>query len=100
MAGTIVDTGTRPGTAAAPPTPAPVSEQGDEHGQVHAATRWGAFALSLGALGVVYGDIGTSPLYTVQLIFGGSSTLAPNANHVYGAISLIFWSLMTVVTLK
>jgi KUP system potassium uptake protein len=96
MAGTIVDTGTGPGH----PAPASAAEQPDEQGHGHSTTRWGAFALSLGALGVVYGDIGTSPLYTVQLIFGGSSTLAPNANHVFGAISLIFWSLMTVVTLK
>jgi len=100
MAGTIVDTGTRPGPATVPPVPVPAAEHTDEHRAGHAATRWGAAALSLGALGVVYGDIGTSPLYTVQLIFGGTSTLTPNANHVYGAISLIFWSLMTVVTLK
>src|SRR5207237_3537077 len=56
-------------------------------------------ALSLGALGVVYGDIGTSPLYTIQLIFT-SRPLAPSPAHVYGAISLIFLSLLTVVTLK
>ncbi|MGZ4431519.1 MAG: KUP/HAK/KT family potassium transporter, partial [Gaiellales bacterium] len=60
---------------------------------------WGAAALSLGALGVVYGDIGTSPLYTVQLVFTGHP-LAPTATHVYGAVSLIFWSLVMVVTLK
>jgi KUP system potassium uptake protein len=62
-------------------------------------TRWAAAALSLGALGVVYGDIGTSPLYTMQLIFTTHS-LAPTARHVYGAVSLIFWSLVMVVTLK
>ena len=61
--------------------------------------RLGALALSLGALGVVYGDIGTSPLYTVQLVFT-LHPLAPTATHVYGAISLIFWSLIMVVTLK
>ncbi len=60
---------------------------------------WGAAALSLGALGVVYGDIGTSPLYTEQLVFTGHP-LAPTASHVYGAVSLIFWSLVMVVTLK
>ena len=60
---------------------------------------WGSLALSLGALGVVYGDIGTSPLYTVQLIFT-VHPLSPDATHVYGAISLIFWSLVMVVTLK
>jgi len=97
MAGTIVDTGTRAGQPQAPAIPAP---HPDEQGHGHATTRWGAAALSLGALGVVYGDIGTSPLYTIQLIFGGVSTLAPTATNVYGAVSLIFWSLMTVVTLK
>ena len=63
------------------------------------AGRLGALALSLGALGVVYGDIGTSPLYTMQLVFT-LHPLAPTATHVYGAISLIFWSLIMVVTLK
>jgi KUP system potassium uptake protein len=63
------------------------------------SSHWGAAALSLGALGVVYGDIGTSPLYTMQLIFT-VHPLAPTATHVYGAVSLIFWSLVMVVTLK
>ena len=57
-------------------------------------------ALSLGALGVVYGDIGTSPLYTVQLIFSGDHPMAPSPLRVYGALSLIFWALLLVVTLK
>ena len=60
---------------------------------------WGSLALSLGALGVVYGDIGTSPLYTVQLLFT-VHPMAPDQAHVYGTISLIFWSLVMVVTVK
>jgi KUP system potassium uptake protein len=64
-----------------------------------AGPRWRAAALSVGALGVVYGDIGTSPLYTIQLVFG-VHPLAVTPAHVYGAISLVFWSLLTVVTLK
>jgi KUP system potassium uptake protein len=72
--------------------------------QAHTASRrssrWGAFALSLGALGVVYGDIGTSPLYAVQLIFTGDHPMTPSPLRVYGAISLIFWALMLIVTLK
>ena len=56
--------------------------------------------LSLGALGVVYGDIGTSPLYTVQLIFSGDHPMAPSPLRVYGALSLIFWALALIVTLK
>ncbi len=63
------------------------------------SSHWRTAALSLGALGVVYGDIGTSPLYTMQLIFT-VHPLAPTATHVYGAVSLIFWSLVMVVTLK
>jgi KUP system potassium uptake protein len=61
---------------------------------------WGGAALSLGALGVVYGDIGTSPLYTIQLIFTGDHPMAPTQPRVYGALSLIFWALLLVVTLK
>ena len=57
-------------------------------------------ALALGALGVVYGDIGTSPLYTVQTIFAGGHPLQPNAANVYGTTSLIVWSLVMIVTLK
>jgi KUP system potassium uptake protein len=60
---------------------------------------FGAAVLSLGALGVVYGDIGTSPLYTVQLAFT-SHPLAPSPAHVYGVVSLIFWALVAIVTLK
>ena len=56
--------------------------------------------LSLGALGVVYGDIGTSPLYVMKTVFNPSFGLALNAANVIGIISLIFWSLMVVVTLK
>jgi KUP system potassium uptake protein len=61
--------------------------------------RWGGLVLSIGALGVVYGDIGTSPLYTMQLIFT-LHPLAPTRPHVYGALSLVFWSLLIVVTVK
>src|SRR6476659_11276575 len=70
------------------------------HAEGHTATGWASLALSLGALGVVYGDIGTSPLYTVQLIFSGDHPMAPSPLRVYGALSLIFWALALVVTLK
>ncbi len=77
-----------------------VHQRPGEHAKSRQASGWAAAALSLGALGVVYGDIGTSPLYTIQLIFSGTEDLAPSVSHVYGAISLIFWSLLMVVTLK
>lgn len=56
--------------------------------------------LMLGAIGVVYGDIGTSPLYTMKESFLGPHPLAVDAAHVFGVLSLIFWSLMLVVTVK
>ncbi len=57
--------------------------------------------LALGALGIVYGDIGTSPLYTVQTIFTQHGDAArTTAAGVYGVASLIFWSLMIVVSIK
>jgi len=57
-------------------------------------------ALTLGAIGVVYGDIGTSPLYTIQVIFSESTGIALNQTNIIGAISAVFWALMLVVTLK
>ncbi len=54
----------------------------------------------MGAIGVVYGDIGTSPLYTVKEIFAPATGVALNAHNLIGAVSVIFWALMLVVTLK
>ncbi|MFL5863181.1 MAG: potassium transporter Kup [Solirubrobacteraceae bacterium] len=61
----------------------------------------GKAVLALGALGIVYGDIGTSPLYTEQFIFTAHRQAAqPNVAGVYGIASLIFWTLMIEVSLK
>ena len=62
----------------------------------------GLAAMTLGALGVVYGDIGTSPLYTLHEIFVPVSGVGVplDAAHIVGAVSTIFWGLMLVVTLK
>ena len=57
-------------------------------------------ALALGALGVVYGDIGTSPLYTLREVFAPATGVPLDAAHLVGAVSVIFWGLMAVVTLK
>ncbi|HEX8841376.1 MAG TPA: potassium transporter Kup [Sphingomicrobium sp.] len=54
----------------------------------------------LGAIGVVYGDIGTSPLYTMKESFLGPHPLAVDPLHIFGVLSLIFWTLMMIVTLK
>ena len=57
-------------------------------------------ALSLGALGVVYGDIGTSPLYALREAFHGEHAVAVTPGNVLGVLSLVFWSLVIVVTIK
>jgi KUP system potassium uptake protein len=56
--------------------------------------------LMLGAIGVVYGDIGTSPLYAMKESFLGPHPLSVDRLHIFGVLSLIFWSLMLIVTVK
>ncbi len=56
--------------------------------------------LCLTALGIVYGDIGTSPLYALRECFTGTHGVAPTPENVLGVLSLVFWSLVIVVTLK
>ena len=56
-------------------------------------------ALTLGAIGVVYGDIGTSPLYALKEVFAhGHVPLTPQ--NIYGVLSLVFWTLTVVVSIK
>ncbi|MDB4987329.1 MAG: Kup system potassium uptake protein [Myxococcaceae bacterium] len=86
-----------PSTSFASASAAPTGLQ--EHGQAHSEDRSlkSLAALSLGALGIVYGDIGTSPLYALResLAHVGSSE-----KHVLGVVSLVFWSLILVVIVK
>ncbi|MEA3008340.1 MAG: system potassium uptake protein [Sphingomonadales bacterium] len=56
--------------------------------------------LALGAIGVVFGDIGTSPIYAFREAFTGHHELPPSAVNVFGVLSLIFWAMIIVVTLK
>jgi KUP system potassium uptake protein len=56
--------------------------------------------LSFGALGVVYGDIGTSPLYAIHETFAGPHPLPIDRPHVLGVLSLVFWTLIVVVSVK
>ncbi len=56
--------------------------------------------LTLAAMGVVYGDIGTSPLYAFKECFALAHGLVPERSEIFGVLSLIFWSVMLVVTLK
>ena len=57
-------------------------------------------ALALGAAGVVFGDIGTSPLYAMKEVFVGHHPLKVDPLHIYGTVCLMFWSLMVIVTIK
>jgi KUP system potassium uptake protein len=65
--------------------------------QVHKGSGW---FLALTALGVVFGDIGTSPLYTFSVALNATGHTPPNAADVLGVVSLIFWALMAMVSLK
>jgi len=56
--------------------------------------------LMLGAIGIVYGDIGTSPLYTLHEVFAGAHAVPTNETNILGILSLIFWALTIVVSLK
>ena len=66
----------------------------------HGHSKAGMVALVAGAVGVVFGDIGTSPLYTIKEMFHPHFGLTPDADTVRGLLSLGFWSLLVVVTLK
>src|SRR5262245_55388481 len=61
-------------------------------------TRFGARVL--GAIGIVFGDIGTSPLYTIREAFSPHYGLRPDSATVPGILSVVFWSLVVVITLK
>ncbi len=66
-----------------------------------ATTKKSLQALALAALGIVFGDIGTSPLYAFEQVFSnGIHSVPVSQNNIYGVLSLFFWSLMMVVTLK
>ena len=56
--------------------------------------------MALAALGVVYGDIGTSPLYAVKEVFAGNHPIAVNEANIFGSLSLFFWALIIVVSIK
>lgn len=62
--------------------------------------RTGLAGLVVGAIGVVFGDIGTSPLYTLKMAFSPAYGLAANHDTVLGILSLVFWALVLVVTVK
>jgi len=79
---------------------APGTPEDSEQQAASAVPRTALGALTLGAIGVVYGDIGTSPLYTVKEVFLPGTGVPLDAQHLIGATSVIVWALMLVVTLK
>jgi KUP system potassium uptake protein len=66
------------------------------HGHAHGPL----YKLVIGAIGIVYGDIGTSPIYAFRETFAGHHDLKVDQLHIFGVLSLIFWSMMIIVTLK
>jgi KUP system potassium uptake protein len=69
------------------------------HGHGH-APQGSLLALCVGTVGVVFGDIGTSPIYAFRETFAGHHPIEPDPLHIKGVLSLVFWSMMIVVTLK
>ncbi|HEX8385139.1 MAG TPA: KUP/HAK/KT family potassium transporter, partial [Rubricoccaceae bacterium] len=103
----------RPDPTAAPDRPDPLPSGSDGHsvhplpddyagalGHAHPGGGRYRLALALGALGVVYGDIGTSPLYSLKEVFGEHYGLAVTAPNVLGVLSLVVWSLILVISVK
>src|ERR1044071_3414227 len=68
----------------------------DRHPHAHGPL----YKLAIGAVGIVFGDIGTSPIYSFRETFAGHHPLTPDVFHINGVLSMIFWSMMVVVTLK
>ena len=66
------------------------------HGHAHGPL----YKLAIGAIGIVFGDIGTSPIYAFRETFAGHHSLVVDQLHVFGVLSLIFWSMMIIVSLK
>jgi KUP system potassium uptake protein len=75
-----------------PPSPSGSSAHGHPQGPL--------LKMAVGAMGVVFGDIGTSPLYAMRDTFAGHHPLPLDRLHIFGIVSLMFWSMMVIVTLK
>jgi KUP system potassium uptake protein len=89
----------RPAPQALDRPSSPAAGPGPAHPAAH--HRGPVVGLALGALGVVFGDIGTSPLYAVQTVFSlDGNAVSPTPADVYGVVSLIFWSVTLVVSVK
>ncbi len=91
---------TESSSASAQDTHASSSEDAASHGHGGHNHQGGMLKLAVGAIGVVFGDIGTSPLYAFRETFSGHHPIEPDPAHIYGVLSLVFWSMMIVVTFK
>jgi KUP system potassium uptake protein len=90
-----------PALIGAPPPPPNVAIERAPHRHVDANPSGRRLAvLTLTALGIVYGDVGTSPLYTMRETFSPEYGLTPNIANVYGILSLVLWALILVVAVK
>jgi len=95
----ITGNGKDPGTSSLDPSPGrPPASPANSPAIIPVQNN--TFQLALAALGVVYGDIGTSPLYAVRECFSGPHAITLNEVNLFGVVSLIFWSLTIVVTVK
>jgi KUP system potassium uptake protein len=83
--------------ATAPESSAPPASAGHGQGHAHGGP---LLKMAVGAIGVVFGDSGTSPLYALRDTFAGHHPLPLDRLHVFGIISLMFWSMMIIVTIK
>ena len=90
-----------PGTGAPEVTTDPPRSAEQELGDRRAPSGKGAAAITLAALGIVFGDIGTSPLYALQTVFHADHGEVPTSpTAVYGVLSLNFWSVTLIVSIK
>ena len=83
-----------------PPPPVPPATPAATGSNGHHAPKGAAAGLVVGALGVVFGDIGTSPLYALRETFLHGTGLAPTPEHVLGVLSTLFWAVTLTVTIK
>src|SRR6185295_8080894 len=79
---------------------APATESAPQHSNGHASDQRNMAPLALAALGVVYGDIGTSPLYALRECFATTHGVLPTVPNVLGVLSLFFWALTLVIVIK
>jgi KUP system potassium uptake protein len=82
------------------PMNSPTTVEPTPDGDTHHGPKGKLSVLAVGALGVVFGDIGTSPLYALKESFVGHHPLTVDQAHIYGVLSLIFWTMTLIVTVK